>query len=544
MQRRTAIGMAIVVAAWFAAGAADSKSALSALAAKPDNKQALRDLKASIAQTSDAGLKVKLGTIYSLGCLANGMADEWSQTTAQIRRFNPNSEYVALLALDAVGDICAECKGAGSTFKDCSRCKGTANCLTCDGKGKVSSKAGGGERSCLACKGTGECSACGGSGANKVTCAGCEGKGRVWSPTAANEIYLKLLKDTPIKDIQADVNERKALQAQEIEKAMAVLSKEKEYRKILKTMDDKAVEAKLKVVRVMGQGALVSSVAPGGDLPAQFLVDRLKDVADGDTWAGKIYPMGRATLRGPTGMVTFRVYSASKEQAAMATLIQQDREKSGEKPPGEGMSTGTGWFCGSGQVVTCYHVVANRGQISIVSESIKKTPAKMILKDENHDLAILEPVGEIKTPPGIPLARDLPQLGEEAFTIGFPHIGLLGKEPKFTDGSISSLTGMRDDPRTLQMSVPVQAGNSGGPLMNMKGEIVGIVASKLAAANIFRWTGDLPQNVNYAVKAQYVQKLLDVVPGAKKSNLLPAEKAATVDLVKRVQGSIVQVLAE
>jgi S1-C subfamily serine protease len=538
------VGLFLACFAAEACAQTDSKAILSSLAVRPNDKQLLRDLKAAIAQTQDSNLKAKLGTIYCLGCLVTGQEQEWSQTYVQIKKFNPTNEYVNLLSLEAIGDVCPECRGATYTYKDCTRCKGTGKCTSCDGKGKVSAKSGGAERPCIGCKGSGECSGCEGSGAIKTACTKCSDKGAIWSPTAANEIYLKLLKATPLKDLQADVNERKNLQAQEIEKTLAIRSKEKEYRKILKTMDEKEIHAKLKIVKVSGQGALVTGTADGAELPQQFLVDQLKDVVDGDKWEGKIYPMGRVQVRGPMGVATLRVYSASKEQAARATLMQQEQEKSGQKPPGEGPSTGTGWFCGTGHIVTCHHVVGNRAQLFIVSESIGKTPVKLILKDESHDLAILEPTEAIKVPPGIPLAKEPPQLGEDAFTIGFPHIGLLGKEPKFTDGTISSLMGMKDDPRTLQMSVPVQAGNSGGPLMNFKGEVIGIVASKLAAANIFRWTGDLPQNVNYAVKVQHVQKLLDVVPGAKKTSLLPADKAAAVDLAKRVQDSIVQVLAE
>lgn len=75
---------------------------------------------------------------------------------------------------------------------------------------------------------------------------------------------------------------------------------------------------------------------------------------------------------------------------------------------------------------------------------------------------------------------------------------------------ISATSGIQDDRRTYQISVPVQAGNSGGPLIDSEGRVVGIVASKLNAAKVFEWTGDLPQNVNYAVKSSHLHSLIPV----------------------------------
>lgn len=108
------------------------------------------------------------------------------------------------------------------------------------------------------------------------------------------------------------------------------------------------------------------------------------------------------------------------------------------------------------------------------------------------------------------MASDTVGLGTEVFTIGFPQPELMGVEPKLSTGVISATSGIQDDTRTYQISVPVQAGNSGGPLIDNEGRVVGIVASKLNAAKVFEWTGDLPQNVNYAVKSTYLARLMDI----------------------------------
>ncbi len=517
---------------------------LKQLAAHPTDRGLLKQLSATIASAPNAEQKIRIGTIYALGCLANGMNREWTDVTTQMRRFTPQSPYVALLSLEAVGDICAACGGAGYTFEDCTRCKGTGQCVLCRGSGKVERSSG--ARPCLTCRETGQCPVCTGSGVQQAACGRCGQSGRVWSATEANAMYLKFLQGWTLEKIQADAAERIAAQKEEIGKIITARKHEREYNVILRSMDEKAFPVQLRVLRVIGQGALVSGYARDHALPNRFLVDRLVDVADGEAWQGMIYPLGVTRIQQGNQSVTLRVFTASKEQAAMGELhakLGLDQEEARQK---KGASTGTGWFYGTGHIVTCYHVVEDRQNIWIVSEALGKIPVKMVLKDERHDLAVLAPAGRVSAPPGLPLARALPSLGERAFTIGFPHMGILGKEPRFTDGSISSLAGMKDDPRTLQMSVPVQSGNSGGALINERGEVVGVVASKLHAANIFRWTGDMPQNVNFAVKVQYLEKLLALLPKSetKMNTLSPVDNAPLVETAKRVQGSIVQVFAE
>jgi S1-C subfamily serine protease len=92
--------------------------------------------------------------------------------------------------------------------------------------------------------------------------------------------------------------------------------------------------------------------------------------------------------------------------------------------------------------------------------------------------------------------------------IGFPYKGLLSSDPIVTTGIISALSGIGDDRRIIQISAPVQPGNSGGPLLGESGSVVGIVVGKLQAGIIFKETGDIPQNVNFAVSLGTVQSFL------------------------------------
>jgi serine protease Do len=94
-------------------------------------------------------------------------------------------------------------------------------------------------------------------------------------------------------------------------------------------------------------------------------------------------------------------------------------------------------------------------------------------------------------------------LGEELYTLGFPLGDLLGAGHKVATGVLSSATGIEDDPRLFQISVPTQPGNSGGPVLNERGEVVGILASTLSVDYLYRKQGHIPQNVNFAIKSDY-----------------------------------------
>jgi S1-C subfamily serine protease len=170
-------------------------------------------------------------------------------------------------------------------------------------------------------------------------------------------------------------------------------------------------------------------------------------------------------------------------------------------------SSGTGFFVGRGIVATNWHVVKDGQHIEVVMDGGTTQQATVLTRDEEHDLALLSVMGAGEHPM-LQVAGEEASLGLSVFTLGFPQIDIMGTRPKLATGVISSLSGIRDDPRTYQISVPVQAGNSGGPLIDDSGRVVGIVAAKLNAAQVFQWTGDLPQNVNYAIKSAHLSALL------------------------------------
>ena len=172
------------------------------------------------------------------------------------------------------------------------------------------------------------------------------------------------------------------------------------------------------------------------------------------------------------------------------------------------LSMGTGWALTHRHVVTNYHVIDGMKNLRLVLNGEREIPVKIVLSDKKNDLAVLFILDNSIQINPLPLALTKPRLGSQVFTIGFPHPNLMGTSPKLTSGLINATNGLADDPRTLQVSVPVQSGNSGGPLLNMRGEVVGVITSKLSAQKMFEWTGDIPQNVNYAIKINQLSSLI------------------------------------
>ena len=176
--------------------------------------------------------------------------------------------------------------------------------------------------------------------------------------------------------------------------------------------------------------------------------------------------------------------------------------------PAAGMvSTGTGFFVSAdGSFVTAAHVVADCGNVQVKSDDGSTQEARVVARDATNDLALLK---LDKGPAKFASLRIGIRLGEGVAAFGFPHTDLLSTSGNFTLGNVTALTGMGDDVRYLQVSAPVQAGNSGGPLLDQSGNLVGVVTAKLNALKMAMNNGDLPQNVNFAVKSAILTTFLD-----------------------------------
>jgi S1-C subfamily serine protease len=172
--------------------------------------------------------------------------------------------------------------------------------------------------------------------------------------------------------------------------------------------------------------------------------------------------------------------------------------------------TGTGFFItDEGYLITNDHVVEGAAQVRLVT-SAGLVSAKVLKVDAANDLALLKAEGNFSALPIV--ASRAARMGGMVATVGFPNIGLQGFAPKFARGEIASLSGARDDSRYFQISVPVQPGNSGGALVDERGNVVGVMSAKLNAAAALSASGALPENVNYAVKSSYLLSFLEAVP--------------------------------
>lgn len=188
----------------------------------------------------------------------------------------------------------------------------------------------------------------------------------------------------------------------------------------------------------------------------------------------------------------------------------QMQERTPEPAPSVQVAIGTGFsVTADGLILTAFHVVENAKEIIVTLQDGRTSRASVRLSSAANDLALLETNLTRTTP--IPLVDSSEaELGERVFTLGFPAIGVLfpatgvlGQEPKFSDGSISAFSGIEGEAALLQMTVPIQPGNSGGPVVLETGQVIGVVTSSAAVSTFFRRTGTLPQNVNWAIKSDY-----------------------------------------
>ena len=177
------------------------------------------------------------------------------------------------------------------------------------------------------------------------------------------------------------------------------------------------------------------------------------------------------------------------------------------KPSNNSKSYGTGFSVSQdGLIVTAYHVVkdAQKIRVNIYGEWMD---ADIIKKSKSNDIALLSVESEINN--YLPIASEEKyQIGGEVYTLGYPAKSLLGADAKYTNGSISSLSGIEGEDSLFQVSVPIQPGNSGGPLLNKNGEVLGMITSSAAVEYFYNRTGALPQNINWAVKGTYIKILL------------------------------------
>ena len=172
-------------------------------------------------------------------------------------------------------------------------------------------------------------------------------------------------------------------------------------------------------------------------------------------------------------------------------------------------ASGSGFIVSEdGSVVTNRHVVSGCRSVAVRTDSSQGVPARVIALHPRNDLAVVRAEGSFAAVASFRVGRPI-RPGDDIVAVGFPLAGLLADEPSVTTGSVNALAGIHNDPAVLQMSAPVQQGSSGGPLFDASGNVVGVVVTKLNARIVAEETGDLPENVNFALKADVARSFLD-----------------------------------
>lgn len=230
------------------------------------------------------------------------------------------------------------------------------------------------------------------------------------------------------------------------------------------------------------------------------------------------------------------ICASAKSEAA-------DGGKDDHEGHGEGLSVGTAWGVDKGYLVTASHVVHDGGRILVFDNGVRVGEAQVVAEDPTNDLAILKyrprRAGKIAI---LPLAPRTPSLGRSVFVLGYPAPDALGQKIKMTAGQVSSTAGYQDDPREIQISVPIQQGNSGGPVITWGGTVVGVVEWKLVGFDKDK-KGPAPEMINYALKASYVRAMLDDLPDL--ANYVPVKPVADPDrMVAAARKAVFMVVVE
>jgi S1-C subfamily serine protease len=247
---------------------------------------------------------------------------------------------------------------------------------------------------------------------------------------------------------------------------------------------------------------------------------------------GAVYWLEKAAAQG---------YEDAREQLGLHSEFTETNAYAADPP----VSVGTAWPVATGYAVTNHHVIDGKRTVRLVSRKGRELTARVVASDPVHDIAFLKVTDVDALPEALPLSTHRAPLGTSVFTIGFPRIDIMGKSPKLSQGIIASENGLLDDPDTYQISVPIQPGNSGGPLLNMRGEVVGMITAMLGQISDESVEAYPIPNISYALKIEVVRNCLENLSATAET----AEGASNAPLdlellAARIQDSVLIVMAE
>ena len=201
-------------------------------------------------------------------------------------------------------------------------------------------------------------------------------------------------------------------------------------------------------------------------------------------------------------MKTFNLREMAVSATNSPSTTTPPSAASPQQPSAPKASSGTAFRIANGQFVTNHHVINGCNWLTVDG----KLGGRLLASDQTRDLALVSvandsgPIARIRT--------TRPQLNEAVTAAGFPLDGLFSGI-SVTNGTISRLSGLQGDTGTLQISAPVQPGNSGGPLLDAAGNVIGVVSSRLDALKMVSAGSGIPQNVNFAIAGNALRGFLD-----------------------------------
>ena len=214
------------------------------------------------------------------------------------------------------------------------------------------------------------------------------------------------------------------------------------------------------------------------------------------------------------------------------SLFREGTVKTQSKSASSGVlsksSTGTLFVVSkTGHAITNQHVVNGCSELRIKG---REGVAKLVTDDKANDLALLQIQGPVADFASIASDPSKLRQGEDVLVFGFPLNAVLSSSGNLTPGIVSALTGLGNNTNQIQITAPIQPGSSGSPVMNKKGDVVGVVAMKLSDAKMAQATGQVGQNVNFAVSGQTLRTFLNTHGVSYRNSSLFSFDLSTSDL--------------
>jgi S1-C subfamily serine protease len=170
-------------------------------------------------------------------------------------------------------------------------------------------------------------------------------------------------------------------------------------------------------------------------------------------------------------------------------------------------SSGSGFAVSSnGHVITNHHVIQGCQNVKIHHKG-KSIPATVVTFDPRNDLALLK--GNFRPSTVLPLSTNSPELLQDVYVAGYPFGRRISTGVKVTKGIISSLTGIGNNFANIQIDAALQPGNSGGPILDDRGNVVGVAVAKLDIKKILKNFGVIPEDTNFGIKTSVVRSILE-----------------------------------